>query len=166
MYRAVWCAGHMRRRIHLLGLSRRAALPHGGRRRRRLLQGVKTCQAPESAEQTVAAPCLAHAACGGGARLRGLPPPCSRSSFLRKHVAADVADACALTRHASVLLYLVITHRPTMLQHTVIPEYARGGSLAEAWATKPASAFRLLCPAGGCAQPDAFESCTFGRVRS
>lgn len=53
-----------------------------------------------------------------------------------------------------------------LLQHTVIPDYSEGGPLAESWATKPASAFKLLCPSGGCADPDEFESCTFGRVRA
>lgn len=52
------------------------------------------------------------------------------------------------------------------LQHTVIPDYSEGGPLAESWATKPASAFKLLCPSGGCADPEEFESCTFGRVRA
>ena len=48
------------------------------------------------------------------------------------------------------------------VKHSTVGDYALDGNLDEvfrAWATKPASDFKLLCRDGGCADIDEYESC-------
>lgn len=43
-------------------------------------------------------------------------------------------------------------------------DFAKGGPKAEAWSTLAASDLRLLCPAGGCAAINMYDSCNLARV--
>ncbi|KAI8467189.1 MAG: hypothetical protein J3K34DRAFT_523936 [Monoraphidium minutum] len=50
------------------------------------------------------------------------------------------------------------------VKETTVRDYARGGPKAAPWSTKAAAELRLLCPAGGCATIDMFDSCNIARV--
>ena len=48
--------------------------------------------------------------------------------------------------------------------NTVFTNYTAGGTQAQAWSTRPASDFRILCRSGGCAEVDQFSECSNARV--
>lgn len=43
-------------------------------------------------------------------------------------------------------------------------DYAANGPKAQAWSSKAPADLRLLCPAGGCAAVDSYESCSLARA--
>ena len=50
------------------------------------------------------------------------------------------------------------------VKETTPRDFSLGGAKAKAWATKAAADLRLLCPAGGCATVDMYDSCNLARV--
>ena len=50
--------------------------------------------------------------------------------------------------------------------NTVFINYTRGGTQQQAWSTKPASDFRILCSTGGCAPVDQADRCSNAKVRA
>lgn len=81
---------------------------------------------------------------------------CSSSTANEPYVGYDGALRCLMDGEGDV----------AFVKHSTPLDYAQDGNDPQEWSSMAKSDLRLICPEGGCAELDDYESCNFARVPS